>query len=209
MPEDIQIQECPHDDDFEIQPRVETIRRAEDGMPAKRIVSPYASPMPVPPTVRTQMGPWQVAVVRVEEIPAKMLRKRKPPMLQRIGKGRLIYLKLMEMMVQFCWTPPPPRAGVMKFDGPAGRSSHAEETRKPFRHMVRAQTDPAGQFCAGTPSPSDCYPVGPVGLVATDVYLTYPNLLTHVIRMVRMLLLALLARMSEGARLAQLTVYLL
>ena len=54
--------------------------------------------------------------------------------------------------------------------------------------MVHEQTDPAGQFCAGTLSPSDCYPVGPVGLVATggpvgpDVYFTNPNLLTHVIR---------------------------
>ena len=54
--------------------------------------------------------------------------------------------------------------------------------------MVHEQTDPAGQFCAGTLSPSDCHPVGPVGLVATggpvgpDVCFTNPNLLTHVIR---------------------------
>ena len=54
--------------------------------------------------------------------------------------------------------------------------------------MVYEQTDPAGQFCAGTLSPSDCYHVGPVGLVATggpvgpDVYFTNPNLLMHVIR---------------------------
>ena len=39
MPEDIQIQECPHGDDLEIQPLADTIRRLEDGMPAKRIVS--------------------------------------------------------------------------------------------------------------------------------------------------------------------------
>ena len=108
----------------------------------------------------------------------------------------------------------------MKFEGPAGRFSHAEKTREPLQLMVHAQTDPAGQFSAGTLSPSDCYPVGPVGLDATggpvgpDVYFTDPNLLTHVIRqlltrMVRMLLLALVACMSEGARLAQLTVYLL
>ena len=76
----------------------------------------------------------------------------------------------------------------MKFDGPAGRSSHAEKTREPLQLMVHAQTDPAGQFSAGTPSPSDCYPVGPVGLDATggpvgpDMYFTDPNLLTHVIR---------------------------
>ena len=77
----------------------------------------------------------------------------------------------------------------MKFDGPAGRSSHAEKTREPLQLMVHAQTDPAGQFSAtGTSSPSDCYAVGPVGLDATggpagpDVYITDPNVLTHVIR---------------------------
>ena len=55
--------------------------------------------------------------------------------------------------------------------------------------MVHAQTDPAGQFsAAGTLSPSDCYPVGPVGPYATggpvgpDVYITDPNSLKHVVR---------------------------
>ena len=38
-------------------------------MLAKRIVSPYASPRPVPPADGPQLGPWQVAVVRVEETP--------------------------------------------------------------------------------------------------------------------------------------------
>ena len=68
MLEDIQIQECPHDDDLEIRPRVDTIRRLEDRVPAKRIVSLY-TPMPVPPADRPQLGPWRVAVVRVEETP--------------------------------------------------------------------------------------------------------------------------------------------
>ena len=78
---------------------------------------------------------------------------------------------------------------MRKFDGPAGLSPHAEKIREPLQLMVHAQTDPAGQFSAtGTPSPSDCYPVGPVGPYATggpvgpDVYITDPNLLTHVIR---------------------------
>ena len=72
----------------------------------------------------------------------------------------------------------------MKFDGPAGQSSHAEKTREPLQLMVHAQTDPAGQFSAT----SDCYLVGTVGLdaaggpVGPDVYFTDPNLLTHVIR---------------------------
>ena len=84
MPEDIQIQEYPHDDDLEIQPRADTIRRLEDGMPVKRIVSPYvggvqslpgATPMPVPPADGPQLGPWQVAVVRVEETPREIAGK--------------------------------------------------------------------------------------------------------------------------------------
>ena len=77
----------------------------------------------------------------------------------------------------------------MNFDGPAGLSSHGEKTLEPLQLMVHAQTDPAGQFSAtGTLSPSDCYPVGPVGPYATggpvgpDVYITYPNSLKHVIR---------------------------
>ena len=71
MLEDIQIQKCPHDDDLEIRPRADTIRRLEDRVPAKRIVSPY-TPMPVPPADRPQLGPWRVAVVRVEETPWEM-----------------------------------------------------------------------------------------------------------------------------------------
>ena len=72
------MQECPQDDDLEIQPRTDTIRRSEDGVPVGKIVSPYgegvrslpgATAMPVPPADGPQLGPWQVAVVRVEETP--------------------------------------------------------------------------------------------------------------------------------------------
>ena len=66
MLEDIQIQKCPHDDDLEIRPRADMIRRLEDRVPAKRIVSPY-TPMPMPPADRPQLDPWRMAVVRVEE----------------------------------------------------------------------------------------------------------------------------------------------
>ena len=92
---DIQIQECPHDDDLVIQPRVETIRRTDhdfdrrpriqtirgtkDEKPAKRIVSPFTPHMPVPPSDRPQWGPWQVAVVRVEETPVEDATKLKTP----------------------------------------------------------------------------------------------------------------------------------
>ena len=55
--------------------------------------------------------------------------------------------------------------------------------------MVLTQTDPAGQFAAvGTLSPSDCYPVGPVGPYVTggpagpDIYITDPNSWMHMIR---------------------------
>ena len=58
-----------------------------------------------------------------------------------------------------------------------------------LEHMVHTQTDPAGQFAAtGTPPPSDCYPVGPVGPyvaggpVGPDVYNTDPDSLTHMVR---------------------------
>ena len=78
---------------------------------------------------------------------------------------------------------------MRQFDGPAGLSPHAERIREPLQLMVHAQTDPAGQlYATGTLSPSDCYPVGPVGLYATggpvgpDVYIADPNLLTHVFR---------------------------
>ena len=67
---------------------------------------------------------------------------------------------------------------------------HAEKTREPLEQTVLTQTDPAGQFAAvGTLSPSDCYPVGPVGPYVTggpagpDVYITDPNSWTHMIRM--------------------------
>ena len=93
------------------------------------------------------------------------------------------------MVVQRHCPPPPPRAGLMNFDGPADLSSHAEKTLEQLQLMVHAQTDPAGRFsAAGTLSPSDCYPVGPVGPYATvgpvapDVYIADPNSLKHVIR---------------------------
>ena len=48
-------------------------------MPAKRIVSRYVSPMPVPPADIPQLGPRQVAVVRVEETPVEDATKVKTP----------------------------------------------------------------------------------------------------------------------------------
>ena len=39
MAEDIQIQECTHDDELEIQQRTDTIRRSEDGVPVKKSLS--------------------------------------------------------------------------------------------------------------------------------------------------------------------------
>ena len=138
--------------------------------------------MPVPPADRPPLGPWQMAVVRVEETMVEDATEVRTPY-TTADRRRPIDLPEVEGN-----DGPSPRAGVRRCEGPAGRSSHAEKTQEPFRIMVHEQTDPAGQFCAGTLSPFDCYPVGPVGLVATggpvgpDVYFTNPNLLTHVIR---------------------------
>ena len=83
-----------------------------------------------------------------------------------------------------------PRAGVVNSVNPVCQPPHAEKTQEPLEHMVLTQTDPAGQFAAvGTLSPSDCYPVGPVGPYVTggpaspDVYNTDPNSWTYMIRM--------------------------
>ena len=121
------------DDHFKRRPRVQTIRRTEDGRPAKRIVSPFTSPMPVPPSDRPQLGPWQVAVVRVEEIPVEDATKVKTPY-TTADRRRPIDLPEVEGNDSpvLLAAPPPPRAGVRRCEGPAGRSSHAEKTREPF-----------------------------------------------------------------------------
>ena len=117
MAEDIQRQECPHDDDLEIQPRTDTIRISEDGVPVWNIVSPYgggvrsipgATATPVPLADGPQLGPWRVAVVRVEETPAgdasgaespcaKMDRKRPIDLPEVAGNDGSAG----------CWPPPP------------------------------------------------------------------------------------------------------
>ena len=168
--------------------------------------------MPVPPADRPQLGPWRVAVVRVGETPARDAsgtepscattdRKRPIDLPEVAGNDYPILLAAPP--------PPPPRAGSIKF-------SCGEDTRTPLQLMVHAQTDPAGQFSAT----SDCYPVGPVGMdakggpVGPDVYFTNPNLLTHVIRTPpdpdgQDTTTGPAGPYVGGARLAQLTVYLL
>ena len=87
-----------------------------------------------------------------------------------------------------------PRAGLVNSVGPLGLPPHAEKTLEPLEHTVLTQTDPAGQFApVGMLSPSDCYPVGPVGtyvtggpagVIGSDIpWLEYPacNALTWVI----------------------------
>ena len=99
-------------------------------------------------------------------------------MLNRIGNGRLTYLKLLEMFVQWCRLGGSPLAGVVNPAGPDGpvvaggpvgpcemTSPYSEKTQEPLEHAVLIQADPAGQPSAvGMLSPSDCYPVGPAGL---------------------------------------------
>ena len=93
------------------------------------------------------------------------------------------------MFVQRCWLGFP-RAGVVNSVDPVCLPPHVEKTQEPLEHTILTQTDPAGQFAAvGTLSPSDCYPVGPVGPYVTggpagpDVYITDPNSWTHMLRM--------------------------
>ena len=155
---------------------------------------------PVPLANGPQLGPWQVAVVRVEETPAGDASGSESPCAETdrqgpsdlhevAGNGCPALLAAPPPPPQRYWPPPPPRAGLMNFVGPAGLSSPAEKTLEPLQLMAHTQTDPAGRFVAtGTPSPSDCYPVGPVGPYATggpvgpDVDIADPNSLKHVVR---------------------------
>ena len=130
---------------------------------------PGATTTPVPLANGPQLGPCRVAVVRVEETPAGDASGSESPCAET---DRQWPIDMPEVAGNGCpallAAPPPPRAGLMNFDGPAGLSSHAEKTLEPLQLMVHAQPDPAGQFsAAGTLSPSDCYPVGPVGPYAT------------------------------------------
>ena len=114
------------------------------------------------------LGRWQVAVVWVEETPTRAASRAEPPYATTDRRRPIDLPEVAGNDGPVLLDGAAPRAGVMKFDGPAGRSSLAEKTREPLQLMVHAQTDPAGQFSAtGMPSPSDCYPPGPVGLDAT------------------------------------------
>ena len=116
---------------------------------------------PVPSANGPQLGSWRVAVVRVEETPAGDASGPEGPHAELSRQP----IDLPEVAGNVCpglLAGGSPRAGLVNSVGP---SPHAEKTLEPLEHMVLTQTDPAGQFAAtGTPSPSDCYPVGPVGL---------------------------------------------
>ena len=102
---------------------------------------------------------------------------------------RLTCLKLLEFppswFSELCWPP----VGPYVAGGPVGPDVYNTDPDS-LTHMVRILPDPDGQDAAatGTPSPSDCYPVGPVGLYVTggpvgpDVYNTDPDSLTHMVR---------------------------
>ena len=121
-----------------------------------------------------------MAVVRVEESPAG---DASGPEFPRAETNRQRPIDLPEVAGNVR------TAGLVNSVGSVGLSPHAEKTLEPLEHMVHTQTDPAGQFSAvGTLSPSDCYPVGPVGPYVTggpvgpDVYITDPNSLTPMVR---------------------------
>ena len=154
MPEDIQIQECPHDDDLDIQPRADTIIRLEDGEEdcvtgwGRSVVpfrcytyagaaSRYTSVGSLASGSGLGRGHPRGRCFRAEAPYATTYRRRPIDLPEVAGKDGPALLAGAAL-----------RAGVMKFDGPAGRSSHAEKTREPLQLMVHAQTDPAGQFSA-------------------------------------------------------------
>ena len=147
------------------------------------------STAPVPSANGPQLGSWRVVVVQVEEIPAG---DASGPECPRAEPNRQRPINLPEVAGNVrpaLLAGGSPRAGLVNSVGPVGPSPHVEKTLEPLEHMVHTQTDPAGQFFAvGTLSPSDCYPVGPVGPyvaggpVGPDVYNTDPNSLTHMVR---------------------------
>ena len=133
-----------------------TIEMSEDRVPTKNIESPYGGGVrslpgatgsllpvkfPAAPVLLAdgpQLGSWQVAVVRVDETPAGDAPGRKCPMLNRIGNGRLMCLKLLENSSSVAgWGSP--LTGVVNPAGPvvAGGlvgpcempSPHSEKTR--------------------------------------------------------------------------------
>ena len=119
MAEDTSVRVCPHDD-IGIQPRAGTIGMSEDRVPTRNIASSYGGGVrslpgatgnlppvkfPITPVLLAdgpQLGSWQVAVVRVDETPAGDASGWECPVLNRIGKGRLTCLRLLEMFVQCC-----------------------------------------------------------------------------------------------------------
>ena len=207
--EDIPGRVCPHDD-LGLRPRTGTMGMSEDGVPARNIKSPYGggvrslpgaagncfpvmcSTVPVPSAEGPQLDSWRVAVVRVEETLAGDV---SGPEFPRAETGRQRPIDLPDVAGNVrpaLLAGGSPRAGVVNSVGPVGLPPHAEKTLEPLEHTVLTQTDPAGQFAAvGTLSPSDCYPVGPVGPYVTggpagpDVHITDPNLWTHMIQIPR------------------------
>ena len=185
MADDTSERECPHDD-IGIRPRAGTIEMSEDRVPTRNIESPYGGgarslpgatrnllpvKFPIAPVLLAdgpQLGSWQVAVMRVDEICMRDASGWECPVLNRIGLGRLTCLKLLEMFVQCCRLGVPPLVVLVNSVGPVGPcgmpSPYAEKIHEPLQHLVLIQADPAGRPSAVVMlSPSDCYPVGPAG----------------------------------------------
>ena len=198
---------CPHDD-LGLRPRTGTMEMSEDGVSARNIESPYGggvrslpgaagncfpvrcSPVPVPSAEGPQLDYWWVAVVRVEETLIGDVSGAKFPRAETDRQPPIDLSDVAGNVRPALLAGGSPRAGVVNSVGPVRLPPHAEKTREPLEHTVLTQTDPAGQSAdVGTLSPSDCYPVGPVGSYVTggpagpDVYITDLNSWTHMIRM--------------------------
>ena len=138
----------------------------------------------------TQLGSWQVAVVRVDETPAGDASGREYPRVEQNRQWPIDVSELPggpglpcmgEMLTSPEFTgnvrPVVPAGGSplaggsdgpVVAGGPVGSwdtpSPSSEEALEPLEHAVLIHADPAGQHAAvGTLSPSDCYPAGPAG----------------------------------------------
>ena len=121
--------------------------------------------VPVPSAEGPQLDSWRVAVVRVEETLAGDVSGPKFPFPETGRQGPIDLPDVAGNVRPALLAGGSPRAGIVNSVGPVGMPPHAEKTLEPLEHTVLTQTDPAGQFAAvGTLSPSDCYPVGPVGV---------------------------------------------
>ena len=116
---DARGRECPHDD-VEIRPRIGTMQMSEDRVPSMNIESPHGRGVSSLPGATGSLLPvkFPARLYCLLMDPRWVLGRLQPcgstrplrgtlpdgsvPVMNRIGNGRLTYLKLLEMFVQWC-----------------------------------------------------------------------------------------------------------